>query len=144
MQHGWTLEKQKWDNLLINIGKTHWSKVQFNQLYQDLVPETPGVYAICARLRGFNQSLFTALYEIIYVGRSKDSLRNRFLTHCCRPERGVEQAKQCFDDRLEYWFTEADSDQVANLETCLIECFGPPANRISGTIRAKIGDPQPA
>jgi len=144
MRHGWTLETQKWDDLLISISRTYWSKVPFNQLYQDFVPETPGVYTICARLRGFNQNLFTVLYEIIYVGMSKDSLRTRFLAHCLRPERGVKQARQCFGDGLEYWFTEVNPDQVRELEAHLIECFGPPANLKQESIPARTREPRPA
>lgn len=145
MQHGWTLEKQKWDQLLTVVSGTRWSKTQLNQLYRDNVPEGPGVYAICVKLRtsNFSPNLFKTLYEIIYVGKSS-SLQNRFLGHCRRPERGIEQAKECFGDNFEYWYTEIDPNRIDELETHLIECFGPPANRISGRIRARIGNPRPA
>lgn len=146
MQHGWTLNKQKWEHLLTIISGTRWSKARLNQLYRDSIPESPGVYAICVRLRvpNFNQFLFKALYEIIYVGKSNVSLHSRFLDHCLRPERGIEQAKECFGDNFEYWYTEVSPDRVDELETRLIECFGPPANRISGRIRARIKNPRPA
>ena len=145
MQHGWTLEKQKWDQLLTVVSGTRWAKTQLNQLYRDSVPKGPGVYAICVKLSppNFNESLFKALYEIIYVGQS-NSLQNRFLVHCRRPDRGIEQAKKCFGDNFEYWYTEVNPNRIDELETRLIECFGPPANRISGRIRAKIGNPRPA
>ena len=145
MRHGWTLEKQKWDHLLTVVSGTRWSKTQLNQLYRDSVPKGPGVYAICVKLRppDFNQSLFKALYEIIYVGQSS-SLQSRFLVHCCIPKRGIEQAKECFGDNFEYWYTEVNPDQIDELEIRLIECFGPPANRISGRIPARIGNPRPA
>ena len=146
MQHGWTLNKQKWDYLLPVVSGTHWSKTQLNQLNRDSIPETSGVYAICVKLdiRDFNQCLFRVLYEIIYVGKSAVSLHNRFLKHCRRPERGIKQAKECFGDNFEYWYTEVNPDRVAELEARLIECFGPPANRIRGSIPGQIGQPRPA
>ena len=143
MRHGWTLEKQEWDHLRRVVSKTCWSKTQLDQSCRDSVPKKSGVYAICAKLTDFKQSLFKALYEIIYVGKSR-SLNRRFLEHCRRPERGVKQAKQCFGDNLEYWYTEVNPDRIDELEARLIECFGPPANRISGTIPAKLGTPRPA
>ena len=146
MQHGWTLEKQKWDHLLTVISGTCWSKTRLNQDYRDSIPESSGVYAICVKFEtpDFNQRLFKALYEIIYVGKSAVSLHRRFLDHCLRSERGIEQAKECFGDNFEYWYTEVNPDQVAELEARLIECFGPPANRISGHIPARVRNPRPA
>ena len=143
MRHGWTLEKQEWDHLRKIVSATRWSKTHLDQLSRDSVPEKSGVYAICAKLTDFDQSLFKALYEIVYVGKSR-SLRRRFLEHCRSPRRGIKEVTQCFGDNLEYWYTEVNPDRIDELEARLIECFGPPANRISGTIPAKIGTPQPA
>ena len=144
MQHGWTFDKQKWDHLLTVVSGTRWSKTQLDQLHRSSVPESSGVYAICVKLdiRNFNQCLFKALYEIIYVGKSAVSLQNRFLNHCRRPERGIKQAKECFGDNFEYWYTEVNPDRVSELEARLIDCFGPPANRIRGTIPGRIGQPR--
>lgn len=147
MQHGWTLEKQKWNHLLEIVSGTRWSKTWLDQLYRDNIPESPGVYAICAKFKtsDSSQSLFKALYEVIYVGKSAVSLHSRFLDHCRKPERGIEQAKECFGDSFEYWYTEVTPDQADELETHLIECFGPPANRIGGQkILARLGPPQRA
>ena len=146
MRYGWTFEKQNWDNLLEVVSGTCWSCTKLDTLYQDNVPEAPGVYAICLKLKSmnFNHSPFTDLYEIIYVGRSEDSVRNRFLRHCRHPERGVREAKECFGDSLEYWYTEINSDQVCELEAHLIGCFGPPANLREESIPAMTREPRPA
>ncbi len=105
MQHGWTLDKQKWDRLLTVVSGTYWSKTQLDQFYHHSIPETSGVYAICLKLdtRDFDQYLFKALYEIIYVGRSAVSLHSRFLKHCRNPDRGMREAKECFGNNFEYW-----------------------------------------
>ena len=144
MQNGWTLERKKWDCLLSVVTQTRWLKIRLVSLERDSVPEGRGVYAICVKLKtmNFTQNPFKALYEIIYVGQS-NSLRRRFVEHCDYPKRGVEKAKKCFGDNLEYWYTEVDLDCIDELETRLIGCFGPPANRISG-IGARLGAPRPA
>ena len=144
MKHGWALEKQEWDHLFKVVSETLWSKIQLNQLYRDSIPKSPGVYAICGRIPNFNQCLFKDLYNILYAGQS-NSLYRRFLEHCNQPKREIEMARQCFGDSLEYWYTVVDPDRIDELETRLIECFGPPANRIQGrTILARIGSPRRA
>ena len=146
MEHGWTLEKQKWDHLLSVISGTYWSKTRLNPLYRESIPESPGVYAICVKFRTphFNQSLFKDLYNIIYVGESTTSLRRRFLEHCRDPKDEIERARDCFGDNFEYWHT-INSNRIDELQTYLIECFGPPANLIGGRIiRGEIKDPRAA
>ena len=148
MRYSWTFEKLHWDNLRKVMKRTRWSRTRLDPLYQDNVPERPGVYAICLKLRtmNFNQRPFKDLYEVIYVGRSEDSVRERFLRHCRSPERRVRDAKECFGDNLEYWYTEVNLDQVRELEARLIKCFGPPANLREEPIiiPARTGEGRPA
>ena len=63
MQHGWTLDRKKWNHLLTIVSGTRWSKTWLDQLYRDNIPESPGVYAICAKFKtsDYSQSLFKAL-----------------------------------------------------------------------------------
>ena len=144
MKHGWTLKKQDWDHLRKILSETCWSKTKFDQLYRDSIPKSPGVYAICSRIPDFNQPLFKDLYNIIYTGKSK-SLYRRFLEHCHQPKREIKMARQCFGDSLEYWYTVEDPNRIDELEACLIECFGPPANRRGRQIiLGKIGRARPA
>ncbi len=146
MRYSWTLEKQNWDNLLELISGTCWLRTKLDILYQDDVPDGPGVYVICLKLRtmNFNQYPFKDLYEIIYVGRSEHSVRARFLRHCSSPKRGVKEAKECFSDNLEYWYTEINRNQVRELEAHLIGCFGPPANLKQESIPARTTEGRPA
>ena len=145
MRHGWTLEKQEWDLLPQVVDGTRWSKTRLAQLYRDHVPKHSGVYIICVKIPHFNQSPFKSLYNVIYVGKAdRGTLHDRFLYHCNNPKQEIMMARQCFGDNLEYWFTEVSPDQVAELEARLIDCFGPPANRIRGHIPARVGSPQHA
>ena len=143
MRYGWTLEKQEWDMLLLIVSETRWSKTKFNSLYRENVPQSSGVYAICSSPPDFTQSLIKALYNIIYVGKSK-SLRRRFLEHCNRPKLEIEMAQHCFGDNLESWFTEVSLERIDELEARLIDCFGPSANLVRGHIPARVGAPRPA
>ena len=145
MRHGWTLKKQEWDILPQIVDGTSWSKTRLAQLYRDHVPKCSGVYIICVKIPYLNQSPFKLLYNVIYVGKAdKGNLRDRFLYHCNNPKQELAMARECFGDNLEYWFTEVSSDQAAELEARLIDCFGPPANRIRGHIPARILSPRPA
>ena len=145
MRYGWTLEKQEWDLLLQVVKGTSWSKTKLGQLYRDRVPKRSGVYIICVKIPRFTQTFFKSLYNVIYIGKSdKGTLLDRFLDHCNRPKQELVMARRCFGDNFEYWFTEVDPDKVAELEARLIDCFGPPVNRIRGHIPARIGSPQSA
>ena len=145
MRHGWTLEKQEWDILPQIIEGTSWSKTRLAQLYRDQVPKSSGVYIICVKIPRFNQSPFKSLYNVIYVGKAdRGTLYDRFLYHCNNPKPELVLARQCFGDNLEYWFTEVSTNKASELEARLIDCFGPPANRIRGHIPARVGSPQHA
>ena len=145
MRYGWTLEKHEWDLLLQVAEEISWSKTKLGQLYRNRVPKRSGVYIICAKIPRFTQRFFKSLYNVIYVGKAnKGTLHDRFLYHCKYPKQELVMARSCFGDNLEYWFAEMDPGKVAELEARLIDCFGPPANRIRGHIPGKLGRPQPA
>ena len=145
MRYGWTLEKQVWDTLLQTIEGTRWRSIKLNQLYRDSVPKCSGVYIICVKTPDYNHKPFLSLYNIIYVGKAdRGTLHNRFLNHCNTPKPELVQARQCFGDTLEYWFTEVEPGEVSELEARLIDCFGPPANLRRGHIPGVLKSPQPA
>ena len=146
MRNGWTLEKQNWDDLLIVLTGTKWSRTKLDTLYKNRIPNRPGVYAICLNLgaMGFTQRPFKDIYEVIYVGRSESSVRTRFVSHCNKPVRGVREAKECFGNNLEYWYTEVDQDKIREIEARIIQCFGPPANLKEESIPARTTEPHPA
>lgn len=139
MRYGWALEKDKWNNLQTIIAGTTWSKVLFDKLYSTLVPDEPGIYAICAKIKYFDQSPFRDLYNIIYVGMDRVSLRRRFIEHLRIPKKEICQAFTCFGWDLDYHYATADQTLVVQMEGHLISCLGPPANLVSGHIPATIG-----
>lgn len=144
MRYGWTLKATDWHKLAEITSGTTWGHTALDSLYRDTVPDEPGVYAICARAGTATDGLLCCLYDAVYIGKAELSLRRRFLEHCTKPKAELAQAAECFRLPMDFWFTEADADIVAELESRLIDCLGPVANCIRGRIPAKLGTPQPA
>lgn len=146
MRKGWTLEKQNWNDLLTVLTGTNWARTKLDILYKNRIPERPGVYVICLNLgtMNFTQRPFKDIYEIIYVGRSESSVQSRFVSHCNKPLRGVREAKDCFGNNLEFWYTEVDYNKIREIEARIIQCFGPPANLKEESIPARTTEPHPA
>lgn len=138
MRYGWSIERKDWYGLTTLCAERTWQKVPFGAVNRDLVPKEPGVYAICTPGWRMASGLFAHLYNAVYVGKAKD-LHARFLQHCQRPEREIRSLTECFPD-LEYWFAPMRAGELDVVETLLIDCLGPPANRQRG-IAARIGRP---
>lgn len=138
MRHGWSIERRDWHDLAALVADRAWHRVPFGEVSRELVPNGPGVYAICTHGRRLKGGLFAHLYNVVYVGKAKD-LHVRFLQHCLRPEREIRSLTECFPD-LEYWFVSMYESELDLVETTLIDCLGPAANRQRG-IAARIGPP---
>lgn len=146
MRYGWSIERSDWDSAPKEVLRTdRWRSVRLNSLERNRVPELPGVYLFCSSPPGRSRSmrlqdtdLFGLLYNVLYVGKATN-LRHRFLSHCGSPAEDIRKIRTCFPEGLEFWFVSLNRDEIGNLESTLILCFGPPANRVSG-IRARVVD----
>lgn len=140
MTHGWSLVGMEWARLVELTAKTDWRRVKLGDLYRDSVPARLGTYAICTPVPGMSHGPFEKLYNAVYVG--KGVLRDRFLQHCNNPGDELRRAKECFGDRLEFWFTQVRSPIMDELETRLYQCLGPSVNKVfpSRKILARIGE----
>lgn len=149
MTYGWTLDKNLWKRLLDVVGKHAWRKVLFTRLEKDEVPECCGVYVFCTApaLTGDLDSkhLLRALFNAVYVGQTTN-LRQRFNEHWRKPMPPMSAVRACFSATLEFWFTVLNSeDDLWLVESTLIECLGPAANRQKGPVlKGKITVGQPA
>jgi excinuclease UvrABC nuclease subunit len=139
MRYGWSLSRRDWRDVAALCSGKEWKKVPFAEVSRDQVPRRPGVYAICTTGTRFSRGLFSKLYNAVYVGQA-ENLRRRFLDHCQRPERELRSVIDCFSD-LDYWFAPTDISEISQMETVLIDCLGPSANRQRG-ISARVGPPQ--
>ena len=153
MRYGWTLVKSEWTALPEDlVNGNSWRSVQLDLADINSVPEDHGVYVICCsppgRRRGDTKSpndLFGVLYTAIYVGKAeKQTLRARFGQHCRNPKEELRSSKEVFASNLDFWFIRLDVSRIPYVEAKLIDCFGPPANAIRGSISARILDPLPA
>ena len=97
------------------------------------VPETSGVYVICAR-PPYPTTLGRAAYTVLYAGKVRRlprTLRARFVEHCDRPTPILRPLLLCFHPNVHFWWSSvADSEEIDRTETLLIESFNPPANMI--------------
>jgi len=146
VRYGWTLDRASWDAFNEVAGsalRSSWQMVRLETRDQDSVPLSSGIYAICANPASTMPMLPPTLNNTVYVGQAS-RLKVRFLKHCRHPEQDLAAAKACFDYRLQFWFVCADAANVAVLESLLIACLGPSANRVSGVIRAVLGAGEPA
>lgn len=144
MKYGWTLEQDKWDRLFGLIKETKWKKTFLDYIWRTQVPDSPGVYTICVRIKNINISPYKDFYNIIYAGLDCISLRRRFEEHCRSKKPEIIQAKSSFAEKIDFWYSTINYERLFEMESCLIDCFGPSANLVSGRIMAYIGDPQPA
>jgi hypothetical protein len=87
-------------------------------------------------------NVFKLLYSPLYVGKS-GNLNERFAAHCAAPKPEISQSQRCFRGNLDFWFLRLSEGKVNEVEAALIDCFGPPANRVAG-ISARLGRGVPA
>lgn len=147
MNKGWSINPKDWETLdqVFPISGT-WRSVLLTLSEEAMVPENPGVYAICApppNATGPNQStMFHSLASPIYIGRSVSNIKARFRTHCRSPEPKLLKAKNCYGRvQLRFWFIVLPASSVKDAEARLITCFGPPVNKIAGTIAGTFRPP---
>lgn len=147
MKKGWSIKMEDWNALKdVSLRSKTWTSVLLTINEQALVPESPGVYAICARPPVSTQqgpnSLFHHLSTPLYIGRSEHNIKSRFLHHCTSKNPQLHKAKLCYRAvQLKFWFVELPISNVKDAEAQLIKCFGPPVNQRDGTITGRVKSP---
>ena len=150
MEKGWSINQAHWKALDQVIPRTKaWTSVLLSPFEDVMVPETPGVYAICVRppiaTVTNTKSLFGSLATPIYIGQSETNIKKRFISHCQSPAPTLKLAKNCYGKvQLMFWFIPMSKEKVKTVEAWLIKCFGPPVNQVSGTIPGTLKQPVPA
>lgn len=150
MRRGWSIDPGEWRELAEIIGdQTRWKSVTLTTNDKHMVPERPGVYAICARppvrVSTNDKNSFSEFACPVYFGRSETDIRSRFVAHCRSRDPDMYEAKRCFSrQRLRFWYVELPKDEVFDVEAALIKCFGPVTNKRDESIKGKLGPPVPA
>ncbi len=147
MRYGWSINCEEWRQLsdaLSQVGP--WRNVLLTPNDQDMVPTTPGIYAICAAppfsLEYENESVVAHLATPLYIGKAESGIRTRFARHCRGENQRLSRLLQCYQDKQpEFWFVELPLTAIQDAEALLIKCFGPPTNGRSERIRGTIGAP---
>ena len=157
---GWSLSKDDWQVLTEVLANVEWRKTWLNELYQDSVPPSAGIYLLVADEHhlAYRYRLPNGLSSVLYVGRS-ESLRDRFKQHATDSQKLESQrnpllnaCRRAFGD-LRYMFAvvpetaKADQDNwLKVVENALTTVFSPPANRNvprGSEFKARLGPSQP-
>ena len=147
MLKGWSINSEDWYALEQALPSDFtWKSVLLTPTDQSMVPESPGVYAICAPPPNATipdkKTMFNHLSIPVYIGCSETNIKSRFIIHCQTPDSLLQKAKICFQKvKLSFWFIALNSENVKNAEAQLIACFGPPVNKRAGTITGTINPP---
>ena len=149
MKYGWQLDSILWKRIPDELKHSNeWVMIELSQIGADRIPKLPGIYMFCASPVGVKRTddseriLFGKLYTPIYIGQT-NNLRRRFIQHISGPSAKLRIAISCYENSMKFWFHKRDEDQIRLEEAWLINCFGPSANEVSGSIRAKLGKPKP-
>ena len=134
---GWNLELAPWRELEALMPGSGWTTLIFESLSWNRVPAAPGVYMITGAPPLFRAIPHSRFEKPLYVGQSTTSIRTRFREHTsdrCQPS--VQKLRKLYDEAkyptLYFNYLLLPVDLVEKAETLLIECYGPPANRIRG------------
>lgn len=144
---GWSIKRVDWDGLVQTLrGTESWRSVLLTPIDQLMVPNRPGVYAICApppiAVGPDRGAIFHSLASPLYIGRSESSMQSRFVAHCRADDPDLRRAKRSYSRvQLRFWFIELPICKVRNAEAWMIRCFGPPVNKRAGSITGTIRPP---
>ena len=136
IRYGWPLHPLEWEELPVEIrGSARWQSRTLGHAARNSIPPAAGVYLMCVRPPNGPDLAepFRGLIEIIYVGKTKD-LRRRYDEHLNVPSPKVRAARNTYSNSLRFWFSIVPEGRIDLVETLLIECFGPPANDLPGSV----------
>ena len=141
LQRGWSLHATPWRRLKEIGSGLEWKRVYLLPELKAQLPESSGVYVICAspRMIPISGPLSQKIYAPVYVGQASN-LRARFMQHVSGYG-GVRDAKILFR-RLDFWWAEVPLSGLDDFEQALIDAFGPAAN--AKNVKVRIGEPVPA
>lgn len=153
---GWSTQADDWATLRSNLKGADWKSTWLENLYQDSVLRSAGVYMICVSHHhvSLSYNLPPELSTVIYVGKSSN-LQQRFRQHAAaRPRNILIDKYHNLFRRLQFTYTlvattlDLSADQwTAQAEHSLVVALDPPANRNIPTAKqltGRIGQPQPA
>ena len=145
MRKGWCIDREVWRRRRATLSvEVQWKTVLFARHHAHQVPTRPGVYVIAAPPPCVDGKPHASYTTPMYVGQASNSLRERFQSHTgpnCQPS--VQDLHELYaGDRVTLYFQYAvlAPELVPTAESLLIDCYGPPANRIRG-VRLKDGVP---
>jgi len=140
-QHNFCLWPKLWQEYLTNPGLVfEWNECQFASNRVDDIPNEPGLYTFIIQPGLANHPSCSYL---MYVGKTKRTLRQRFQQYLKEKERETGRPKVVrllnkYPDNLFFCYTAIpDRSQIDELEKALIGTFVPPCNdQLPARVRA--------
>ena len=139
IHHGWSLEIEDWEKLRESLNKLSldWKISPLKKTRKDFIPNGSGVYVISGKSPFDLYQDYFNFRTPLYVGISHKNLRNRFISHCKGELTGVRKIVRTWNaESLDFHYAqifEAIDERplqilIEDLETELMNAFGPPAN----------------
>lgn len=141
MQYGWTYDLEHWSRVRHALNARQWFVSPYAAGYENVIPAQPGLYMIVLSASETVESMYPwdSMQAPIYIGKS-ENLKRRFVEHVYNRS-NVGQYVQNLP-RLKYFYCLANKDELSEVESHLIQAFGPRVNRVQPTVfRATIGSP---
>jgi hypothetical protein len=143
LRYGWSPDRADWLLFGRTVAGLEWRTYPFDPIYQGVITTESGVYMICLSSWrfGFDTAVWRDMNAPMYVGQS-GNLRTRFGQHVQGLYEGTQELGRRFSG-LNFWYCEIkDAAQISNVESALIQTFGPPFNTNNKRpISAVVGSP---
>jgi len=141
MRYGWSCEYDLWVTARSAVEDRAWFSLPYVIGYEHTVPERSGVYMItllAAEMLG-GEGFWKRMQGPIYIGQS-ENLRRRFKEHVLNRSTVGAYLKNL--PKLQYCYCNVEKDQLDDVESQLVQVFGPRINRVQpAVLRASLKSP---
>lgn len=133
MRYGWTCDYELWMIARCAVADRRWFSLPYVPGYEHNVPEQSGVYMItllASELLG-QEDFWKRIQAPIYIGQS-ENLRRRFKEHVLNKSTVGSYLRDL--PRLQYCYCKVELNHLDDVESQLIQVFGPRINRVQPAI----------
>ena len=132
-QIGWTNNPEA-SKLHQSILNNNWREFPVSIGTLERLPESPGLYIYFCSPKNCNETIFSQMKTIMYVGMASVSLKQRFKSHFRKPK--FLKARETYGPKFKYaclqFSRESETfNELKQMEQSIINFFGPPLNEIN-------------
>lgn len=141
MQYGWSCDLEQWASVRRALTGRAWFVSRYAAGYENSIPQRPGLYMIVLSASETVESAppWDTMQAPVYIGKS-ENLRRRFIEHVYNRSHVGQYVNNL--PKLKYLYCPADKKELSQVESHLVQVFGPRVNRVQPTVfRATLGPP---